>query len=36
MRLQPFLIASILAVGLAIPAMAQQSNSIHRSAINAP
>jgi hypothetical protein len=35
MRFQPFLITSILAVGLAMPAMAQQSDSIHRSTINA-
>jgi hypothetical protein len=35
MRLQPFLITSILAVGLAMPAMAQQSDSIRRSATNA-
>jgi hypothetical protein len=36
MRLQPFLITAILAVGLAMPAMAEHSNSTRRSAINAP
>jgi hypothetical protein len=35
MGLQPLLITSILAVGLAMPAMAQQSNSTPRS-IHAP
>jgi hypothetical protein len=35
MRLQPFLITSILAVGLAMPAIAQQPDSTRRSAINA-
>jgi hypothetical protein len=33
MRLQPFLITSILAVGLVVPATAQQSNSKPRTAI---
>jgi hypothetical protein len=33
MRLQPFLITSILAVGLVVPATAQQSNSKPRAAI---